>query len=205
MNPLDIPWIEARLAGHDPRLIPEEQAPRRAAVAAILRQVGHPAACELLFIRRAKDEQDPWSGHMAFPGGRMESNDQSPLEAAHRETREEVDIDIARHGRLLGRIDDVRASAGGRVLPLSVSPFVFQLIGPAEPTRSEEVEEVHWVPISALLNPKNGSTVPYTIGDRPFDLPCFKVHDRIIWGLTYQMLMKLFAVLRWEVGMGGER
>ena len=46
-----------------------EPPPRWAAVALVLR-VGETGALELLFIKRAEFEGDPWSGHVAFPGGR---------------------------------------------------------------------------------------------------------------------------------------
>ncbi len=49
---------------------------------------------DLLFIRRAEKSGDPWSGHMAFPGGHMESSDASLLAAAIRETQEEIGLDL---------------------------------------------------------------------------------------------------------------
>jgi 8-oxo-dGTP pyrophosphatase MutT (NUDIX family) len=59
----------------------------RAAVALVLRD-GAPGEVELLFIRRAEHEKDPWSGHMGFPGGRAEPGDASLEATAVRETLE---------------------------------------------------------------------------------------------------------------------
>ena len=58
-----------------PRLLSSRLAPSRAAVAAIVRV--HDQQPEILFIHRAEHPLDPWSGHMAFPGGRMQTGDAS--------------------------------------------------------------------------------------------------------------------------------
>jgi 8-oxo-dGTP pyrophosphatase MutT (NUDIX family) len=203
MNTLDLAWIRQRLDDHTPEPIPKEKVPRRAAVATVLRVDQAGGSCEILFILRAKHEGDPWSGHMAFPGGRMEQEDGDELATARRETQEEVALDLARNGELLGRVDDIHASASGRVLPLAIRPFVFLLTEPDAELRPDlaEVEEIHWVPAATLLDPANAATVPYELNGQHFDLPAFRVAgDRIIWGLTYQMLMRLFTVLGWEVG-----
>src|SRR5688572_15001632 len=97
--------IAARLAalGNDPGVATETPA---AAVAAILREVPGMSAAELFFIRRAEHPQDPWSGHIAFPGGRRDPGDPNLLATAMRETLEEVGIDLSR-AKLLGRLPDV--------------------------------------------------------------------------------------------------
>jgi len=64
---------------------------RRAAVALILRDGA--AGIELLFIRRAEHPMDPWSGQMAFPGGRAEPGDRD-LEATA--VREDIKVLEAR-------------------------------------------------------------------------------------------------------------
>lgn len=192
---LDLGWIRERLAQHQP--VVQETGPRRAAVACVLRSA-EPCS-EMLFILRAQHEHDPWAGHMAFPGGRVEETDPSPLHAVRRETLEEVGIDLARSSELLGQFDDVIASAGGRVIPMAITPFVFLLTGPVSLRLSlEEVQEAHWVPVQMLLDPAHASTVPWTLRGQRYDLPCIRVFERVIWGLTYQMLMRLFTVLRWD-------
>ena len=64
--------------------------PFAAAVAAILRQA--PSGLEVLFIKRAERDGDPWSGHMAFPGGRREPHDSDLYSTALRETTVRLDI-----------------------------------------------------------------------------------------------------------------
>lgn len=193
----DVGWILERLATTTSRAIPDEEAPRRAAVAIIARE-GR-AGSELLFIRRSTHAEDPWSGHMAFPGGRVDPGDPSALAAARRETLEEVGLDLERDAALLGRLDDVRASARGRILPMAIAPFVFHLTGSPETRCNDEVEETIWAPVATLLDPGSASIVPYELGGHRFELPAFTVDGRIIWGLTYQMLMLFFQVMGWPL------
>lgn len=198
MGRVDLAWIRERVSRHRPQHIGAKVAPRRAAVASIFREADE---LELLFIRRARKEGDPWSGHMAFPGGRVEPGDPSALDAARRETLEEVRVDLEQSGSLVGQLDDIIASARGRVLPLAITPFVFELTDGAQAAVGDhdEVEEVLWVPVRMLLSPAHSSTVPYELAGQRFHLPCFRVFERVIWGLTYQMVMRMFTVLDWEV------
>ena len=73
-----------------PREIPFRRMLARASVALIYRRTAG-GKTELLFIRRAHRAGDPWSGHMAFPGGRLQPEDPTPRAAAERETLEETD------------------------------------------------------------------------------------------------------------------
>jgi 8-oxo-dGTP pyrophosphatase MutT (NUDIX family) len=204
MARFDLQWIQQLLAQHQPTVIDSDTVSRRAAVSIILRSTPSPNDWELLFIHRTIKVEDPWSGHMAFPGGRLDASDLSALHAARRETREEVGLDLEAEGELLGQLDDVYASARGRILPLAVSPFVFLMTGIARvQCDGQEVDEALWVPVHLLLDPASASSVPYEHEGQRFDLPCFKTFGRIIWGLTYQMLMRFFTVLGWEVGKPG--
>ena len=76
----------------------------QAAVSVVIR--GRPQL-ELLLIKRARSERDPWSGHMALPGGRRDPDDTSLLDTAVRETREETGLDLAAGGVHLGRLEEV--------------------------------------------------------------------------------------------------
>ena len=101
-----------------------EEPTRRAAVALILRIGGAGARTELhvLLIKRATYVGDPWSGHIAFPGGRHEPSDATLEHTAIREAREEVAIDLSRHGRVLGRMYDVSPQTVV-VAPLVLTPY----------------------------------------------------------------------------------
>ncbi|WP_437774274.1 NUDIX hydrolase [Sorangium sp. So ce1097] len=199
----DLAAIMARLAGRAAALDALTQE-RQAAVAAILRAPGaaldaagdgDPAEAELLLIRRAEHPRDPWSGHMALPGGRRDPVDERLLDTAIRETREEVGIDLAAHGTLLARLPDLPAVARGRRVGLVISPFVFALRSTPDLTLSHEVAEALWTPLGPLARGERASTYAYTHEGNIVDLPCLRVDERVVWGLTYRMLEQLFEVL----------
>lgn len=149
------------------------------------------ASLELLFIRRAEDPRDPWSGQIAFPGGRAEPEDPSLEVTAVRETAEEVGLDLAASGECLGALDEVRALAQMRPLNLAIAPYVFRFTGsdPAEP--GSEVKSVHWLALDDLLGPGRRSTMEYVQQGLRMEFPCLRVGELVIWGLTYRMLMGL--------------
>src|SRR5690606_38271331 len=128
---LDLPGIRAALASTlaDPTRWAPASA-KRAAVALVLRQPpsgpSTPASAEVLLIRRAEQPGDPWSGHMALPGGRCEPTDANVLVTAQRETHEEVGLSLQRSGLPIGRLPALPAIARGRPVGLTVIPLVFQ-------------------------------------------------------------------------------
>jgi 8-oxo-dGTP pyrophosphatase MutT (NUDIX family) len=174
-----------------PHAAPREAgATPRAAVAAIVRPGSEPEGAEILLIRRAERAGDPWSGHMAFPGGRRDERDRSLLETATRETLEEVGI--ALDGAPLGLLPDVPTHRTGLV----VRPFVFALERNVTLATSDEVAEALWTPLAPLMRGEHGGTYAFRHEGIRYALPCFRLEDRIVWGLTYRMLELLFETLR---------
>jgi 8-oxo-dGTP pyrophosphatase MutT (NUDIX family) len=171
----------------------------RAAVAAILRDAP-PGDAEVLLVRRADDPNDPWSGHMALPGGRKDASDTSLAETAIRETLEEVGIDLATHGKLLARLPDHAATARGRRFGLVIAPFVFSLAGDHALTLSDEIAEALWTPLGPLARGEGAGAFPYEHEGVLLDLPFLDVQGRRVWGLTYQMLQAFFEVLHGDFG-----
>jgi len=187
--------LRRRIDGRSPRRLPLTHAERRAAVAIVVRErpvVG----MEALLIRRATHPRDPWSGHMAFPGGRQEPSDPDELATAIRETHEELGLDLRGEASLLGRLDDLQAVARGRPVGLTISPFVFELLRPSPLRHNAEVEESVWVELAPLLRGERATTIRYSIADRVYPLPAWDIDGRVVWGLTHQMLSGLLEILR---------
>lgn len=168
----------------------------RAAVAAILRERPGAEAAELFFIQRAEHPKDPWSGHIAFPGGRHEPTDASLLDTAIRETREEVGLDLTR-AELVGRLPDVPAFSRSKRGRLVVTPWVFALRGEPEVTPNEEVQSVIWTPFSTLARGEGRGTYAFTYEDKPYELPCIRLEpgQKVLWGMTYRMLETMLEAL----------
>ena len=171
-----------------------EGAERYAAVAAILREGTH--GPDVLLIRRSDAPGDPWSGHIAMPGGKQDPGDPTLEATAVREAHEEVGIDLLRVGRSLGPLDHTPAYARGRSTGMVVAPFVFELTSHADVTPSHEVQEALWVPLRPLVGADLRRSRPYVHDGVPMNLPCWDYQGRIIWGLTYFMLDGLLRVSR---------
>lgn len=190
---IDLCHVRRALEGHvADSVLHIDSTERQAAVAAILRDRAHGA--EVLLIRRAAREGDPWSGHMAFPGGQRNSEDGDLLTTAQRETLEEIGLDLSLAGRLIGRLDSIPAVARGRRINMAVTPFVFELLEESLLVLNEEVAEVIWAPLAPLARGELKTTIPYQFEGNELTLPAWDVEGRIVWGLTYRMLDALLTL-----------
>jgi 8-oxo-dGTP pyrophosphatase MutT (NUDIX family) len=166
---------------------------RHAAVALILRG-GPQGEPDLLMIKRATYEGDPWSGHIALPGGRQEPDDASLEATVTRETREEIGVDLARDACLIGSLDDVEPHT--RALPpIVISPFVALLAHETPLVLSPEVAEAFWVPLSALLDPSARRQVVLQLATGPRTVWSFQHRGYTIWGLTERILRQFLSYL----------
>jgi 8-oxo-dGTP pyrophosphatase MutT (NUDIX family) len=183
----------------DPYRGPEDDpSPRKegwvASVALVLRPA--PGCPELLLIKRARLEGDPWSGHMALPGGRKDPKDLSLLHTARRETREEVALPLDREGRALGGLDVV-GPVGPHLPPLTILPLVFSVSREVEArVASAEVAEIHWTPLDHLRSPDARTTHRYLQGEAALRFPALDVNGRTVWGLTHRILEDFLGRLR---------
>jgi len=180
--------LERRLAAALPVEV-NEPGLYRAAVALVVA----PDPEALLIIRRAHHEGDPWSGHMALPGGRAESADADLVTTAMRETREEVGIELDR-AWLLGALDDV-APRIAVLPPIMVRPCVFAV--PLRPPLrlNPEVESAEWLELAVLLDPATRQRVTIEAGGRPQVRDAFVTPHGVIWGMTERILSGLLEYL----------
>ncbi|HEX4047582.1 MAG TPA: CoA pyrophosphatase [Elusimicrobiota bacterium] len=139
---------------------------------------------EALFIRRAERADDPWSGHIALPGGRRDPGDADRLATAVRETREEVGVALP-ESTLLGALDDLSPSTP-RLPPLVIRPYVFGFETRPAARLSDEVAGVMWLPTSELASSEGKAVV--AIRGRATEVACYSCGGAVIWGLTYRIV-----------------
>jgi 8-oxo-dGTP pyrophosphatase MutT (NUDIX family) len=187
---ISVDQIRRALAARPGVVIPAEGV-RQAAVAMVLAE--GPSGAEVLFIERARAVGDPWSGHMAFPGGRVDPGDPSGRAAAERETLEEVGLSLV-GAELLGRLDDKKGNP--RTHPeLLISAFVYHAPSPGPLAINSEVQDAFWFPLDGLLD--RARHVQYTAHGE-FEFPGILVGEpdrHVVWGLTYSFLESFFTVL----------
>jgi len=169
------------VADHDP-------AARPAAVAMILHEA--PDGISALFIKRAEQVGDPWSGQIAFPGGRFEPGDGDLLSTAIRETREETGINLTPTEQL-GALDDVNPRSP-HLPPIVVRPFVFAVPErPALTISPAEVQRGFWIPFKTLIDPATSTQITLTLQGVPRTFTAYKVDGEVIWGMT-ERILRLF-------------
>jgi len=163
----------------------------QAAVAVILRELDE--ECSVLLIERAPNPADPWSGHLAFPGGRVEAHDPSPEQTARREACEEVGLDLSQ-ATLLGQLDDEI----GAISPILVAAYVYCLpMTDASLKPNHEVKEFFWIPLKMLADlSRRGTSEINFKGDFRFvpSIDLLGPERPSLWGLTYRFALKLIRL-----------
>ena len=179
--------LRARLAARGPSLVEGVRA-SRAAVAVVL--VPGAEGLELLLIRRAEREGDPWSGHMGLPGGRMDPEDADLFATARRETREETQVELP-EAALLGQLDDLHPIST-RLPSIVVRPFVFGLSTRPAVGGNHEVAYHLWVPLPQLSQARGQALVQHRGAQR--EMASFSLGRDIVWGMTHSILDPLVAL-----------
>ena len=199
----DLPAALATRFGPPASAVPDRSR-RNAAVAVVLRprvaSLGPSSApltvadSDVLLIRRAESKRDPWSGQMALPGGRLDPADRTLVAAAVRETLEETGLALAPDRDLLGRFPSVRP-VSVHIPTVTIWPFVFRAAPGADArAASSEVASAHWFSVESLNAPANQGAFHYQAAGEQASFPCIRVDGRVVWGLTYRILTRLFGL-----------
>ncbi|MEM3832091.1 MAG: CoA pyrophosphatase [Thermoprotei archaeon] len=144
---------------------------------------------ETLMIKRLVKHDDPWSGQIAFPGGRFKAGDGNLLSTMIREVYEELGINLAGQGEIIGSLSIV---SPGNVPDLKVTPYVVALKKkPMIIPSHEEVEKAFWVKLNELR--PGESEVITVLGPRV--VSGFFYKNYFIWGMTSRILKELLALL----------
>jgi 8-oxo-dGTP pyrophosphatase MutT (NUDIX family) len=186
---MTIDRVRQSLAAHAPREIDAPEA-RPAAVAVVLIER---AGLEALFIKRAVRTGDPWSGQVAFPGGRYEATDLDLRATAIREAREETGVDLS-GAEPLGVLDDLYPRTP-TLPPVRVRPYVFGLDGPPRLSSSDEVERAFWVPLGRLAEPGVRREINLFLRGEDRVFPAYDLGDEVIWGMTERILTPFLGLI----------
>ncbi|TNF28332.1 MAG: CoA pyrophosphatase [Deltaproteobacteria bacterium] len=188
--------LATALSRHRPKRLWGEARMARAAVAVIARDApGGAGGVELLFIERVVRPGDPWSGNMAFPGGRAHAEDADIVATAVRETHEEVGFDLGVHGERVGRLSTVLAMTHSGRRPMAVHPVVFTARGGDALTPAPgEVAHALWIPLAALRGEGHRERHAHRVLGVPWRFPAWRWEGRTIWGLTHRMVSELLRV-----------
>ena len=186
--------LHRRLQGFVKQDVGFEPRSGRAAVAIMVREGQE--VTELLMIRRATREGDPWSGHMGFPGGRRDPEDRSNFSCALRETEEELGVDLSRWGAPLGELSDVNTGWRKDRPEMLVTPFIFSVSELPELTPNDEVDDVVWVPLHFLMDEGNREPLEWEWKGQKMETDSYLYDCYRIWGLSLMMIDEMMGLLR---------
>lgn len=179
--------------GHKP-LIRKGNSLMSAAVAIIMRDGKQ--GTEFLMMQRAKHHNDPWSGQMSFPGGKIDPVDVDAQAAAIREVREEVGVSL-QGPDYVGQLDDLYGLKVDGIYTVHVSCFVFKLDRVVEITPNYEVADTVWLPLSYLNEPENTHD-HFHPADMSVNMAAVMIDvekDQVLWGLSLRLLVGLYELL----------
>lgn len=166
----------------------------RAAVCVIIAELPE-LGTSLLMIQRAIHPGDTWSGHMAFPGGKHETDDAHITQTALRECHEELGIPPDALERF-GRLSDILAKPYRlQQKPMVVSPLLFRCKQPLIITPNHEVAEALWVPLSHFLSAENRQRMVWKNAGFHLDIPCYYYQEKKIWGISLIMIDEIVEQL----------
>ena len=146
----------------------------------------------VLLLQRSSNPADPWSGHLALPGGMREKSDANLLATSIRETREECRLSLCEDEL----VKDLRPRYAGRYTgtPVLVQPFVFEISKSRELKLEEkEISRSWWFQKRMILDRSRHGKAPMS-RDHEKQFPFIQVAEGArLWGFTYELLMDFWG------------
>jgi 8-oxo-dGTP pyrophosphatase MutT (NUDIX family) len=171
---------------------------------------GRPAAVLILFGEGAEGPDillteraatlNKHAGQPAFPGGRIDAEDDGPVGAALREAWEEAGVEPSGVDVLTTLPELYLLHSEHRVTPVAAWWREPSDVAPGHPG---EVATVARVPIAELVDPENRLMVRHPSGIKLG--PAFRVRDMLVWGFTAGLLTQVLDVGGWSRPWDDER
>ncbi|MBC2715688.1 MAG: CoA pyrophosphatase [Desulfobacteraceae bacterium] len=191
---ISITTLSDFLKTYEPRKITGRRFFIRSSVAIVLAGNHFVDKISMLMIRRATRKGDPWSGDMGFPGGRFSTKkDENIYETAIRELYEETGVEIKDGLENIGRLSELLTKAHERMAPMVITPFVFKINKTPDLKKSNEVEELIWIPLSYFFNQQNRVTMEVRKVKFKWSFPCYIYNKKCIWGLSLNYANGIYA------------
>lgn len=175
--------VDEILSSLQGRLQSEPDEESHAAVAILIRPTDDDL--EFFLVKRAVVDGDPWSGDMAFPGGKRSPSDRDLVETASRETLEETAIDIREKSKL-GYMKPIFSSVRTN---MKVQPVVYLFDEDPEVKLNYELTRFIWAPLKDLVESRTEEEVKGWMGE------IYKYDGEVVWGLTFKMLKHLIELI----------
>ena len=144
----------------------------------------------VLMMQRAKHKGDPWSGHMGFPGGGYEQQDENIRKTAERECREEMGIDLVQSAYFLGGLRRLSHPK------ITVDAFVYLLQESVEIVANEEVADIFWISLHDLNNEQFKGTIDHVFQNTPRKFPAITIPNVPvpIWGISLEFINQALRI-----------
>ena len=183
-NPLSFSYIEShfKFQKRDPIKKENKSAMESAVLCLIFKESDE---LNVLLTKRSEFLKNH-PGEISFPGGRIEIEDRSPLEAALRETREEIGIPT-KDIKIFGQLDEIITGTGFHIIPF---------IGKLKTTENlvlnkDEVTETLILPLSVLSDKSNHVRSKKIFNNKEYEFWKINYLHYNIWGATGSILVGL--------------
>lgn len=170
----------------------------QAAVCMLLRESAQ--GIEILFIQRAEHADDPWSGQIAFPGGRREKIDINLISTGQRETLEEINVNLSGNvpvnATYLGQLDELQGRRASQKINMIIACSVYLIEDANHAEGNYEVARIDWVSLAHLSTPKNHASIKFEFNDTPYPCVNLPYKNLKLWGLTYRFVSNLITKIK---------
>ena len=143
------------------------------------------------FLTKRSNSVEHHKGQISLPGGMIEKGE-NPINAALRETNEEIGVQIKRV-QIIGKLSSI-------YIPVSnfkVQPFVgFLNKKPKTDINKQEVSRIFDVDLNDLMNDKNIKSEEKVLGNKLVEISYFSLKNEKIWGATSLILSEFKDVLK---------